>query len=452
MKPLPRKSMLAFAALALVLAACTLSVAPSPTPFILLPTPNLVLTALAMIPGTATAGPASTAVPTAVPTSTVVPVTATSAYCTGTNLANFVSESIPDGTSMALGAAFTKTWTLTNVGTCTWDTGYSLVFVSGSQMSGPSSVPLTADVPPGSSVTLSVNLVAPTVAGTYTGYWELSTDQGIRFGVGAGGANDFWVEIVAGTPQQPYYQGLHGYPQFPTCRVPSPAMRPSANGSVVQAFYNPNGVPTFSGDVATDSFWDSTLPYTANHLAFKSSNYSVPSGYTVSYELKWDSSNLYVGAEIVDPNGYIQEATGSNMYKGDSLEILLDTNLAQDYCRRSLTGNDYQLGLSGGYNMTAPEAYLWYPKNDAGSKVVVTVQGLIISVSPVGWDLEATIPWSVLGVTPSGGEYYGFAFSVSANEVSGTAQQQAVWSSDPYRLLTDPMTWGTLEMEIKTGP
>jgi hypothetical protein len=451
--------MLAFAALALVLAACTLSVAPSPTPFILLPTPNLVLTALAMIPGTATAGPASTAVPTAVPTSTVVPVTATSAYCTGTNLANFVSESIPDGTSMALGAAFTKTWTLTNVGTCTWDTGYSLVFVSGSQMSGPSSVPLTADVPPGSSVTLSVNLVAPTVAGTYTAYYELSTDQGIRFGVGAGGANDFWVQIVAGTPQQPYYQGLHGYPQFPTCRVPSPVMRPSANGSVVQAFYTGGSTATYptplmsSGDVASDPFFDTPLPYTANHLVFKSSNYgSVPSGYTVSYELKWDATNLYVGAEIVDPNGYVQEATGGNMYKGDSLEILLDTNLAQDYCRRSLSENDFQLGLSGGYNMTAPEAYLWYPKGQAGSKVIVEEIGEIVSVTPVGWDLKAVIPWSVLGISPGGGEYYGFAFSVSANEVSGTAQQQAVWSSDPYRLLTDPMTWGTLEIEIKTGP
>lgn len=452
MKPLPNKPLLAFAALALALSACTLAVAPTPTPFVL-PTPNLVLTALALIPPTPTAAPAATAVPT----STTVPATATSAYCTGTNLANFVSETIPDGTALTPGSAFTKTWTLTNVGTCTWNTNYSLVFVSGTQLSGPASVPLTAAVAPGSSVTLPVNLVAPTTAGIYTGYYQLSTDQGVHFGVGAGGASNFWVKIVSGNPQ-PWYWGLHGYPPIPACNVPSPAMRPSANGGVVQAFYVPPTAAILTpdmttGDMTSDGFWDSPLPYTANNLVFKSSNYGgVPSGYTVSYELKWDKNNLYLGAWVDDPN-YVQEATGGNLYKGDSLEIDLDTNLGQDYCIPHLTPFDYQLGLSDGFS-PAPntgEAYLWYPKNNAGSKVTVQITG-VVTASPVGWTMKAIIPWSVLGVSPNGGEYYGFAFAVSDNQVSGTAQQQGLYSSDPYRLLTNPMSWGTLEIEIKTGP
>ncbi len=437
MKPLLRKPMLAFAALALVLAACTLPVAPTPTPFVF-PTPNLTLTALFQIP--------PTEIP--VPVSTAVPVTATSTYCTGTNLANFVSETVPDGTSITPGALFTKTWTLSNVGTCTWTTAYSLVFDSGVQMGGPASVPLATVVPPGSSVTLSVNLYAPTVVGSYQGYWRLSTDQGVRFGVGAGGASAFWLKIYAGTPPPPA-------PPVPACYVPNPVRRPSANGGVVQAFYlGSNPVPTIDGNLASvPGEWDSPLPYTANHLVFKSSNYSVPTNYSVSYELKWDASNLYVAASVVDPN-YVQEASGANIYNGDSLEILLDKDLARDYCRSYLDDDDYQLGISGGYLLgtgNGPSAYLWYPKSQTGTKVTVAV-GSALATSPAGYIIEASIPWSVFGVSPNGGEYYGFAFGVSDNDVTGTAQQQGLWSSDPYRLLTNPMTWGTLEIEIKSGP
>jgi|GEM_PF-1259388 hypothetical protein len=437
MKPLLRKPMLAFAALALVLAACTLPVAPTPTPFVF-PTPNLTLTALFQIPP----------IETPVPVSTAVPVTATSTYCTGTNLANFVSETVPDGTSITPGALFTKTWTLSNVGTCTWTTAYSLVFDSGVQMGGPASVPLAAAVPPGSSVTLSVNLYAPSVVGSYQGYWRLSTDQGVRFGVGAGGASAFWLKIYAGTPPPP----------IPACYVPKPPKRPSANG-FTEAYYTGGSTAAFplpdmtTGDIASDPFWNSPLPYTADHLAFKSSNYSVPTNYTVSYELKWDSTNLYVAAEVVDPN-YVQEATGGNMYKGDSLEILLDRDPAEDYCARFLGEDDFQLGLSAG-STPAPgvgEAYLWYPKSEAGSKPVVNLTGVVVSVAPVGWNLKAVIPWSVFGVSPTGSEYYGFALGVSDNQVSGTAQQQGLWSNDQYRLLTNPMTWGTLQIEIKTHP
>jgi len=431
MKPLLRKPMLAFAALALVLAACTLPVAPTPTPFVF-PTPNLTLTALFQIPSTETP----------VPASTEVPATATSTYCTGTNLANFVSETIPDGTSITPGALFTKTWTLSNVGTCTWTTAYSLVFDSGSQMGGPASVALTADVPPGSSVTLSANLYAPSVVGSYQGYWRLSTDQGVRFGVGAGGATAFWVKIYAGTPPPPG-------PPVPACYVPKPPKRPSANGGVVQAFYTGGVVPdTTDGNLIG---WDSPLPYTANHLVFKSSNYSVPSTFSVTYELKWDASNLYLAARVVDPN-YVQEATGANLYKGDSIDILFDRDPAEDYCHRYLGEDDYQLGISGGFTPpTGATAHLWYPSSQAGDKVTVQIYAEQVS-PPAGYLIVAAIPWSVLGVSPNGSEYYGFAFGVSDNDVSGTAQQQGLWSSDPYRLLTDPTTWGTLQIEIKTHP
>src|SRR5512135_3467629 len=46
--------------------------------------------------------------------------------------AQFIADvTVPDGTRFSPGAAFTKTWRLKNVGTCTWSTSYTLVFSSG---------------------------------------------------------------------------------------------------------------------------------------------------------------------------------------------------------------------------------------------------------------------------------------------------------------------------------
>ncbi|HCK65248.1 MAG TPA: hypothetical protein DHW49_03205, partial [Anaerolineae bacterium] len=104
----------------------------------------------------------------------------------------FVSDvTIPDKTAMTPGQTFTKTWRLQNNGTCPWTTSYSVTFLSGSQMNG-AATPLTVAVQPGQSGDVSVNLVAPSTAGTALGYWRLSNASGIQFGT------SFYVEIVVG--------------------------------------------------------------------------------------------------------------------------------------------------------------------------------------------------------------------------------------------------------------
>jgi len=106
--------------------------------------------------------------------------TATAAnYCDN---AIYVSDvTIPDGTVMAPGTSFVKTWAFQNTGACTWNTNYSLTFVSGDLMGG-ATTNLTQSVAPTQQVQASVALAAPTTAGTYTGYWRLANAQGNGFG------------------------------------------------------------------------------------------------------------------------------------------------------------------------------------------------------------------------------------------------------------------------------
>src|SRR6188474_419034 len=114
-------------------------------------------------------------------------------YC---DSAQFVSDvNAPDGSSFAPGATFTKTWRLTNSGTCAWTTSYNLVFAGGDAMSAPLSVKLPVDVPPGQMVDISVGLTAPIVSGHYKGLWKISNASGVQFGIGDSATDPFWVDI-----------------------------------------------------------------------------------------------------------------------------------------------------------------------------------------------------------------------------------------------------------------
>lgn len=119
------------------------------------------------------------------------------------NAAQFVADvTVPDGSYINPGANFVKTWRLKNVGTCTWNTSYALFFSSGVQMGSTTMVMFPKMVSPGQSVDLSVNLVAPTTAGVFQGFWKLKNAAGTQFGIGSTFNNAFWVTIRVETPTQ----------------------------------------------------------------------------------------------------------------------------------------------------------------------------------------------------------------------------------------------------------
>ncbi|MCJ7432684.1 MAG: NBR1-Ig-like domain-containing protein, partial [Anaerolineales bacterium] len=115
--------------------------------------------------------------------------------------AQFIADvTVPDGTTFAPATPFLKTWRLKNVGTCTWTTGYALIFDTGEKMGGLDSVPMPTNVAPGQTVNVSVNLTAPNAGGTYRGYWKFKNSVGAVFGIGSAGTKSFWVEIRVSGP------------------------------------------------------------------------------------------------------------------------------------------------------------------------------------------------------------------------------------------------------------
>lgn len=85
-----------------------------------------------------------------------------------------------------------------------------------------------------------------------------------------------------------------------------------------------------------------------------------------SFRIGWDNDNLYIAVKVIDDK-YVQQASGYDIYMGDSIEILLDRDLAGDFFGTELNADDFQLGISPGNPNTngVKEAYLWFPKTSS---------------------------------------------------------------------------------------
>lgn len=142
--------------------------------------------------------------PTPTPTNTPGPVTVT-VPPSSCDRAQFIKDvTIPDGTVMAPGSTFTKTWRLKNVGACAWSTSYQLVYFSGEQMGAAASAAFPQNVAVGQTVDISINMTAPSTAGSYRGFWMFKNANGALFGIGPQANKPWWVDIkVSGTGVTP---------------------------------------------------------------------------------------------------------------------------------------------------------------------------------------------------------------------------------------------------------
>ena len=225
---------------ALVLSACSLGgAAATPTPAV-----DAIYTAAAMtvaaIPTqpsatiTATETPEITDTPAATSTDigTVAPPPASTSSITGNYCDNsvYISDvTIPDKTVMSPGQSFDKTWAFQNTGSCAWTTGYTIVFQSGDLMSG-NTRPLVESVAPQAQENVTVKLIAPNTAGTYTGWWRLVNGKGQAFG------NTVSVVIVVGsvtttTTVTPTSGGATATSAPGATKTPTPTSPPAATAT-----------------------------------------------------------------------------------------------------------------------------------------------------------------------------------------------------------------------------
>ncbi len=129
-----------------------------------------------------------------------------------------------DGTVVAAGEVFTKTWKFKNTGTTTWTTSYQIMYLQGTLKGTGDALffKLTKEVKPGEIAEISANFTAPSVNGRYTSMWKLYSSSGFYFGEYAS------IDIVVGDPGA--VTGTPGSTVTPGGNTPTPTQKPTDPG------------------------------------------------------------------------------------------------------------------------------------------------------------------------------------------------------------------------------
>jgi uncharacterized protein (TIGR01370 family) len=154
--------------------------------------------------------------------------------------------------------------------------------------------------------------------------------------------------------------------------------------------------------------------------------------------LRWDDENLYLAMDVTD-DALVQRLWGEGIWKGDHVELWLDTQLQADFDEDVAGDDDFQLGFSPGSadGTVAPGIAIWQPallRADYEAKIQYASQ-----LNNHGYQFEAAIPWELLNADrPRAGLAYGITIEPSDTDTPKRAAQELMMSTSPE----SPSHWG----------
>lgn len=220
--------------------------------------------------------------------------------------------------------------------------------------------------------------------------------------------------------------------------VPTPA--PTGNVEAVRLPVS----PTIDGSLGE---WGSAPTYSSLFRVFNAQSWDGTEDLTAVWRLAWDNTNLYLIVEVTDDT-HVQTQTGNLIYRGDSVDIQVDSDRNGDF-GNGVSPDDFQITFSPGDFAGLPPSAFRFQGREDGS-FLDAPGGHNVTVAAVqtatGYILEAAVPWSDLNLTPQEGLVIGIALNASDNDSPGTAVQEVMMSHVSTRRLTDPRGWGTLTL------
>ena len=156
------------------------------------------LAAAVLLTGCASTTDSTTPIPFSAPTVAATPTLPASPIPTGPvpsptpacsdNLTFLADLTVPDGTVVSAGETIDKRWQVQNSGSCNWDSRYTIILVTGSEMGSASPQALYPALA-GSEATVRILFTAPTDPGIYRSAWQAVGPDGSAFG------DPFFIEV-----------------------------------------------------------------------------------------------------------------------------------------------------------------------------------------------------------------------------------------------------------------
>ncbi|WP_221409718.1 sugar-binding protein [Pseudochryseolinea flava] len=181
-------------------------------------------------------------------------------------------------------------------------------------------------------------------------------------------------------------------------------------------------------DQTIDAVWNNVPAGTLSKVTLG----SMPSDFSGSrWRAMYDATNLYVLVEVKDNNKF--NDSGTSWWEDDVVEVFIDGDNSKGTSYDHV--NDFQLGFR--YNSTSVSV---------GGNSVTNTTGIVFAMQNVtgGYNLEARIPWSTIGVTAAVGKQIGFDISVDDDDNGGTRDSQVASFASTSMGWSDPSLFGSV--------
>mgnify|MGYP005840634531 CR=1 FL=1 len=175
-----------------------------------------------------------------------------------------------------------------------------------------------------------------------------------------------------------------------------------------------------------------------------------PTDLSADFQAAWNERGLLLAVRVQD-DIYRPGPGGTNLWRGDGIEVHFDRRLADDFTRSVADSDDYQIGIAFDPALRAIRAYRWLPFAREGN---LNLSGAVRSVGG-SYHVEVIIPWQVFELDPTTElprtgttNAYLFGFNISINDNDGPRpDQETVLSFSPARTSHDnPTEWATLRL------
>jgi hypothetical protein len=213
---------------------------------------------------------------------------------------------------------------------------------------------------------------------------------------------------------------------------PKPTATPTPDPESVASIISTSVGPVIDGKL--DAIWSNAPGYNISKTV--SGTVSSSSDLAGSYRAMWDTEKLYILVSVSDEKPVNDSAS---IWDDDGVEIYLDGDNSK----------------SSGYDNVNDLQYIF-----DGSTVVETKLNRTNGVTFVrsdlsdGYVVEASIPWSVIGVAAGSKAKIGIDIHINDDDDNGSRDGKLAWSSSDDTVWADPSRMGTgiLETEVPLPP
>jgi hypothetical protein len=208
--------------------------------------------------------------------------------------------------------------------------------------------------------------------------------------------------------------------------------------------------PVVDGD---NGDWPAGTVYPTEHVAEGEPDPRVSS----EWQLAWDDDALYVFASVVDPEVTVRHASQPwLLYRGDGIDLIFGADPSEVPEGGELRDGDIQVsigpdtpevsGAVAGRQVPVANTASACPSMVFGDGAAAPDVEAAAQVSDDGYDIEARIPWDMLGQVPGDGENFGAILTVS--DVDDDGSRRGSRSSNPDREAAKhcPSRWQTLQL------